>query len=144
MAFDMHQGPWQGQPQGGNGWGHHTLARRMDHPTGATAAPTVARVPLLPGERVLYFHKPHQGASRLWYILGGIVTLPIIGFYLLYVAIYYEAKASHYWVITNQRIFTANARGGILEAIRHSQITNPCIAAAPARTRSSSTRRARS
>lgn len=118
----MQRAPWQGPPPGAQGWGHPHAGAPHGSPH---ATPTVARVPLLPGERVLYFHKPPQGANRLWYILGGIVTLPmLIGFYLLYVAIDYEARANHYWVITNQRIFTANARGGVLEAIGIGEISN--------------------
>ncbi len=87
--------------------------------------PTVARVPLLPGERVLYFHKPDQGMTRIWYILVGVLLIPVLlGIYLLYVGIFFEEKSSHYWVITTHRLFTANARGKILEQVGIPEITN--------------------
>lgn len=88
-------------------------------------APSVARVPLMPGERVLYFRKPDLGMARIWYFLGGIVLLPVlVGVYLLYVGICFEEKANHYWVVTNMRIFTVNARGKILEQIGVPEITD--------------------
>ncbi len=107
----MQHGGWQPAP-------HAMVPQPM-------AGPTVARVPLLPGERVLYFKKPDQGIARVGYILAGILTLPILlGFYLVYLGINYEEKVSHYYVITNFRIFTVNARGRILELVNVPEITN--------------------
>lgn len=87
--------------------------------------PTVARVPLMPGERVLYFKKPDQGMARAWYVIGGLVLLlMLIGIYLLYVAVFFEEKTTHYWVITNRRLFTVNARGGVLEQVGIHEISD--------------------
>ena len=89
------------------------------------APPSVARVPLMPGERVLYFWKPDLGMARVWYFIGGIALLPVlIGIYLLYIGICFEEKSAHYWVITTGRVFTVNARGNVLEQIALAEITN--------------------
>lgn len=115
----MQQG-WQNPPpHGGPQWGHAMPGPAPMH------APTVARVPLMPGERVLYFRKPDQGMARIWYFIGGLVLLPVLlGIYLFYVGICFEEKENHYWVVTNLRVFTVNARGKILEQIGVPEITN--------------------
>ena len=85
---------------------------------------TVAGIQLQPGERVLYFWKPNKGADRFWTFVGGVVLLPLlIGIYLLYVGFNYGDKSDHYWVITNQRIFTANANGRIMKQVGIGEIT---------------------
>lgn len=120
-------GGWQGPPAGG---AHGPLPMQQPHgmmpPHGlAPQGPTVARVPLMPGERVLYFKKPDLGMARVWYVIGGVVLLLLlVGIYLLYVAVTFEESASHYWVITNQRLFTVNARGKVLEQIGVHEISD--------------------
>lgn len=120
------------QPQGGwgqpPGWGPPQGAPPGFGPPGyraPSAVPTVARVPLFPGERVLYFLKPNQGATRLVYFAAGILLMPILlGFYLIYVGIAFEEKQEHYYVITTQRVFTVNAKGGVLTTVPNAGITN--------------------
>jgi hypothetical protein len=80
--------------------------------------PTVAKVPLLPGERVLYFKKPDQGATRIGYVLAGILLTPLLlGIWLLYVAWKFGEQQAHYYVITTHRLFTVNAVGGVMEQV---------------------------
>lgn len=120
-------GGWHGHPSAGGAYGSQPMAPSgMMPPYGSPqSSPTVARVPLMPGERVLYFKKPDLGMARVWYVIGGIVLLPmLLGIYLLYVAIFFEEKASHYWVITTLRLFTANARGGVLEQVVVQEISD--------------------
>jgi hypothetical protein len=85
---------------------------------------TVAGIQLRPGERVLYFWKPNRTADRAWTFVGGIVLLPLlIGIYLLYVGFTYADTSNHYWVITNQRIFTVNANARVRDEIGIHEIT---------------------
>lgn len=88
--------------------------------------PTVARAPLQPGERVIYFHKKMNGGSeRVLSIILGIVTIPIlIGIYLLYTAIRWNETVDAFYVITNQRLFTVNLLGGVREQVWLHEITN--------------------
>lgn len=115
-----HGGSFHGAPQHGpgpGGWGPPAHAPAL--------APTVAKASLMQGERVLYFWKPDLGMARVWYFIGGLVLLPVlVGIYLLYVGVAFEEKANHYWVVTNMRLFTVNARGKVLEQIANAEITN--------------------
>ncbi|MBX3207325.1 MAG: hypothetical protein KF764_19920 [Labilithrix sp.] len=111
---------WQSPPPAAPQWGYPAPGGH-----GPMQGSTVARVPLMPGERVIYFRKPDQGMARLGYILAGVVLLPVLlGIYLLYLGIFYEEKTNHYYVVTTLRIFTVNARGTILEQIGIPEITD--------------------
>jgi hypothetical protein len=121
----MNQGGWQnpGGWQQQQGYGHAPQQAYPPQPNVA-APPTVARVPLFPGERVLYYLRPDQTSTRIQYFLYGILFLVLIfGLYFLYLGIFFDKAESLVWVITNQRIFTVNGEGKVLEQIGNHEIT---------------------
>jgi hypothetical protein len=82
------------------------------------APATVAKVPLYPGEKVLYFARPDQTMTRiLYFVYGTLFLILIFGLYFLYLGIFFDTADSHVWVITSHRVFTVNNAGKVMTQI---------------------------
>lgn len=75
-------------------------------------APSVLGVPLYPGERVLYFHKPSYQGEKIALIVIGVLTVwLLIGIVFLVLAAGVEKRHPKGQVVTNLRIFGVPGNG---------------------------------
>lgn len=73
---------------------------------------TVMGVPLQPGERVIYFHKPSYTADKVaMWVMFALTFWILIGFIFLYLALTFEKKNPRAVIITNMRVMEIAGTG---------------------------------
>jgi hypothetical protein len=75
-------------------------------------APTVAGVPLEPGERVLYFVKPSYTTDKVVLLIFGVLlAIVLIGFIFIYLAVTIEERNPKAQALTDRRLVSVPGKG---------------------------------
>jgi hypothetical protein len=84
---------------------------------------TVWGVPLEPGERVLYYKRFTGVGERIFLFFMSVLFFVVLcGFWLLYLAIFYEESHDRAYVITNRRFFTVSGKRKLRTQIHFNEL----------------------
>jgi hypothetical protein len=77
---------------------------------GGTA--TVMGVPLQPGERVVYFHKPSYAVDKaVFWIVGLLTLIVLIGIIFIVLALLVDKRNPRAQIVTNRRVIRIDGKG---------------------------------